>query len=147
MQNLHEAANASTDPITQGWLTLAAAANSTGERGVSWQDSVENWYTTNRNHPAVEMLDKLSRPKDSDLNHPKQIALLLPLSGANEAAGNAIQHGFLGAYFAAVGGLDKQQTVRSYDVNGEGGLEGAYTAGLEDGAEFFVGPMIGDSAC
>jgi len=142
VQNLHEAANASTDPITQGWLTLAAAANSTGERGVSWQDSVENWYTTNRNHPAVEMLDKLSRPKDSDLNHPKQIALLLPLSGANEAAGNAIQHGFLGAYFAAVGGLDKQQTVRSYDVNGEGGLEGAYTAGLEDGAEFFVGPLL-----
>ena len=142
VQNLHEAANASTDPITQGWLTLAAAANSTGERGISWQDSVENWYTTNRNHPAVEMLDKLSRPKDSALNHPKQIAVLLPLSGSNEAAGNAIQHGFLGAYFAAVGGLDKQQTVRFYDVNGEGGLEGAYTAGLEDGAEFFVGPLL-----
>ena len=142
VQNLHEAANASTDPITRGWLTLAAAANSTGERGISWRDSVENWYATNRNHPAIEILNKGSLPKDSSLNYPKKIALLLPLSGANEAAGNAIQHGFLGAYFAAASGLDNQQTIRSYDVNGEGGLEKAYTSGLEDGADFVVGPLL-----
>ena len=142
VQKLHEAANASTNPIARGWLTLAAAANSTGERGISWRDSVANWYATNRNHPAMEILAKLSPPKDSGLKYPKQIALLLPLSGDNEAAGNAIQRGFLGAYFATVGGLDNQQTVRSYDVNGEGGLENAYNSGLEDGADFFVGPLL-----
>lgn len=142
VQNLREAANASTDPIARGWLTLAAAANSTGERGISWRDSVENWYATNRNHPAMEILNKVSLPKDSSLNYPKTIALLLPLSGANEAAGNAIQHGFLGAYFAAASGLNNQQTIRSYDVNGEGGLEKAYTSGLEDGADFVVGPLL-----
>ena len=74
------------------------------------------------------MIDDLALPEDSLLNYPRQIALLLPLSGNGAAAGSAIRNGFIGAYFGAIGGADSLQRVRIYDVNGEAGVTGAYFA-------------------
>ena len=76
------------------------------------------------------------------LGYPRQVALLLPLSGRSGAAGKAIQNGFLGAYFATAGALDDRQSVRIYDVNSEGGASAAYQNAVADGAEFVVGPLL-----
>ena len=70
------------------------------------------------------------------------MALLLPLSGNNSGAGNAIKNGFFGAYFAAVAGLDSEQEIRVYDVNDSGGARSAYAQAVADGAEFVVGPLL-----
>jgi outer membrane PBP1 activator LpoA protein len=67
---------------------------------------------------------------------------LIPLSGRSGAAGQAVQNGFLGAYFATVNALDERQTVRVYDVNSEGGASAAYQAAVADGAQFVVGPLL-----
>ena len=142
VQTLREAAEMADDPIARGWLALAAIANSTGQRGMGWRNGVARWQVANRNHPAGNILSDLSVPEDSLLNYPRQIALLLPLSGDNGAAGNAIKNGFLGAYFAAVDGIENRQIIRAYDVNVEGGVQRAYTQGMEEGADFFVGPLL-----
>jgi hypothetical protein len=88
------------------------------------------------------ILGDLDIPEHLLLEYPRQIALLLPLSGNAATAGRALQNGFLGAYFATASGLDDRQSVRIYDVNAEGGAAAAYTTAVNDGAEFVVGPLL-----
>ena len=141
-QTLKNASEIAYDPITRGWLSLAALANSTGQQGIGWGNGVIRWQETFINHPAIGVLSDLSLPQDSLLNYPRQVALLLPLSGNNETAGNAIKNGFLGSYFSAIGGTDSQQQIKVYDVNADGGVVGAYSQAVLDGAEFVVGPLL-----
>ena len=141
-QALKNASEVAYDPITRGWLSLAALANSTGQQGIGWGNGVIRWQETFINHPAIGVLSDLSLPQDSLLNYPRQVALLLPLSGNNETAGNAIKNGFLGSYFSAIGGTDSQQQIKVYDVNADGGVVGAYSQAVLDGAEFVVGPLL-----
>jgi outer membrane PBP1 activator LpoA protein len=139
---LRDAANVSFDPVVRGWLSLAALANSTGQQGIGWGNGLVRWQEINVDHPARGVISDLSLPEASLLNYPRQIALLLPLSGNNASAGNAIKNGFLGSYFSAVSGVDSQQQIRVYDVNSAGGVSDAYSQAVIDGAEFVVGPLL-----
>ncbi|MGI9206075.1 MAG: penicillin-binding protein activator [Woeseiaceae bacterium] len=142
VQDLRDAASVTIDTTVRGWLTLAALANSTGQQGIGWGNGLVRWQEEFIDHPAIGVLSDLSLPQDSLLNYPRQIAILLPLSGNSEAAGNAVKNGFLGAYFSAVSGVDSEQQIRVYDVHAEGGVVGAYTAAVANGAEFVVGPLL-----
>lgn len=139
---LRSAANVTSDPVVRGWLSLAALANSTGQQGIGWSNGVVRWQETYANHPAIGILPDLALAAEALLNYPRQIALLLPLSGSSAAVGEAVRNGFLGAYFSAVAEAGSQQQVRVYDVNGQVGVRGAYSQAVEDGAEFVVGPLI-----
>jgi outer membrane PBP1 activator LpoA protein len=144
-QALKDSAAVAHDPIARGWLSLAALANSTGQQGIGWGNGVIRWQETYVDHPAIGVLSDLTLPGDSLLNYPRQVALLLPLTGSNATAGNAIKNGFLGAYFAAVSGIDSQQQIQVYDVNAPGGAVEAYSQAVIDGAEFVVGPLLRNS--
>ncbi len=144
-QVLRTAADTTQDPLVYGWLTIASLAASTGQQGVGWSNGVINWRESNPNHPAMSVIGDLELPEDLLLEYPRQIALLLPLSGRNARAGSAVQNGFLGAYFASAAGLDDRQSVRIYDVSTEGGASAAYAAAVADGAEFVVGPLLKSS--
>ena len=141
IQALRDAASISFDPVARGWLSLAVLANSTGQQGIGWGNGIVRWQETFVSHPATSVLADLTLPEDSLLNYPRQIALLLPLSGNSAAAGNAIKNGFLGSYFSAVGGIDNQQQIRIYDVNDDG-VSSAYQQAVLDGAEYVVGPLL-----
>lgn len=141
VQILRDAATITFDPVVRGWLTLAALANSTGQQGIGWGNGLIRWQETFIDHPAITVLADLSLPETSLLNYPRQIALLLPLSGNAEIQGNAIKNGFLGAYISAVSGIDSQQEIRVYDVNANGAGQ-AYAQAVQDGAEFVVGPLL-----
>jgi outer membrane PBP1 activator LpoA protein len=139
---LRAAAGVAIDPVIRGWLTLGALAASTGQQGIGWSNGVVRWRDQNSTHPAIAIVNDLDLPEGSLLDYPRQIALLLPLSGRRATVGDAIQNGFLGAYFATAGGLDDRQTIRVYDVNSEGGASAAYATAVADGAEFVVGPLL-----
>ena len=141
VQSLRDAAAISFDPVARGWLSLAVLANSTGQQGIGWGNGIVRWQETFVDHPAASVLSDLTLPEDSLLNYPRQIALLLPLSGNSKAAGNAIKNGFLGSYYSAVGGIDSQQQIRIYDID-DGGVSNAYQEAVLDGAEFVVGPLL-----
>ena len=142
---LRGAAEIALDPDTRGWLTIGSIAASTGQQGVGWSNGYVRWREQFPNHPAMTVLRELEIPEHLLLEYPRQIALLLPLSGRNASVGRALQNGFLGAYFATASGLDDRQSVRIYDVNAEGGAGAAYAAAVEDGAEFVVGPLLKSS--
>jgi outer membrane PBP1 activator LpoA protein len=139
---LRAAAGESTDPTVRGWLTLGSLATATGQQGIGWSNGIVRWREQNAGHPAMSIVDDLHIPEYQLLEYPRRIALLLPLSGRTASAGKAVQNGFLGAYFASAGGLDDRQSIRVYDVNSEGGPSAAYTAAVEEGAEFVVGPLL-----
>jgi outer membrane PBP1 activator LpoA protein len=141
-QVLRRAAETTTDPVVRGWLSIGSLAASTGQQGVGWSNGVVRWRENNADHPAITVLGDLQLSDDVLLEYPRQIALLLPLSGRAASAGKAVQNGFLGAYFATAAGLDDRQRVRIYDVNAEGGGSAAYAAAVADGAEFVVGPLL-----
>lgn len=156
-RTLRAAAERVSDPIVEGWLTLGALAAATGRQGIGWSNGVVRWQGAHPDHPGNSILAAMRLPDGGTLDYPRQIALLLPLSGENAAAGEAIQNGFFGAYFAQTSGLraaldagtdpgmspsmDDEQRVRVYDVN-DGGAPDAYARAVTDGAEFVVGPLL-----
>ena len=140
-QTLREAAERVADSEIRGWLALGALATSTGRQGIGWSNGVNRWQKEYSDHPANTVVAEMQIPDDSMLDYPRQIALLLPLSGQNAAAGGALQNGFFGAYFAAQSGLNEEQRIRVYDVNAEGATR-AYARAVADGAEFVVGPLL-----
>jgi outer membrane PBP1 activator LpoA protein len=141
-QVLRSAAEIAIDPGIRGWLAIGSVAAATGQQGVGWSNAYVRWREQYPGHPAMTVLRDLDLPEHLLLDYPRQIALLLPLSGRNASVGRAIQNGFLGAYFATASGLDDRQNVRIYDVNAEGGAGAAYASAVEEGAEFVVGPLL-----
>ncbi|MFQ5547598.1 MAG: penicillin-binding protein activator [Woeseia sp.] len=142
LETLRSATEIEIDPEIQAWLTLGVLAASTGQQGVGWTNGVTRWQEDHYDHPAIAILSDLALPDGDLLDFPRQIALLLPLSGSNASAGRAVQNGFFGAYFSAVAGLQDSQRIRVYDVNETGGARQAYTSAVGDGAEFVVGPLL-----
>lgn len=140
-ENLRTSAESVTDPVVRGWLSLGALAAATGQQGIGWANGVRRWRDMHQDHPAITIIDDLELPEFVS-DYPRQVALLLPLSGSAESAGQAIQNGFFGAYFSTARELDESQTIRVYDVNAEGGASAAYASAVRDGAEFVVGPLL-----
>ncbi len=141
-QVLREAAQLANDEQIREWLSLGSLATSTGQQGIGWNNGVARWREANPRHPALTVIGEAGAFDQDMLEYPRQVALLLPLTGPSAAAGKAVQNGFLGAYFATAGALDDQQSVRLYDVNSEGGASAAYQKAVENGAEFVVGPLL-----
>jgi len=133
------------DENTRGWLSLSTLAASTGQQGIGWTNGALRWRDTHAGHPAMSIVDQLDLPDELILDYPKQVALLLPLSGRTARAGQAVQNGFMGAYFSSLAGLDETQSIRVYDVNTAGGASAAYTNAVADGAEFVIGPLLKNS--
>lgn len=127
---------------TRGWLSLSSLAVSTGQQGVGWANGAVRWRNSHAGHPAMTIVDELDLPDEMMLDYPKNIALLLPLSGRAERAGRAVQNGFMGAYFTSLESLDEPQSIRIYDVGAEGGASAAYNNAVADGAEFVIGPLL-----
>ena len=144
-QKLRESAAMAADTRTRGWLSLAALATSTGQQGIGWNNGLGRWLESNRDHPAISVIGNARDIRTEALDYPRQVALLLPLSGRYAPNGRAIQNGFLGAYFHTANALDDVQTIRIYDVEAEGGASAAYQAAVTDGAEFVVGPLLRSS--
>ncbi len=141
---LRTAAQNSQREDIRAWLSVASLAVTTGQQGIGWQSGITKWRDTNPRHPANDVFDDMVIGDFEELTYPRQVAVLLPLSGRSAAAGQAVQNGFLGAYFATANELDteEQQTVRVYDVNAEGGASAAYQNAVEDGADFVFGPLL-----
>lgn len=91
-----------------------------------------------RKAPAVE---KVSVSPPAPPHQPRNIALLLPLSGSFNSQAVAVRDGFLAAYYARRSD-DYSPTIRIYDTtdNVDSGMA-SYRQALAEGADFIVGPL------
>lgn len=71
---------------------------------------------------------------------PKQIALLLPLSGNLSGAAKAVQDGFFAAYYNARN-QTYNPTIRVYNT-ADKNITAIYQQAQNDGADFIVGPLV-----
>jgi len=132
-------APAGADPVLAGWLELGRILADQKSGALGAQRRLQAWHEHYPNHPASESFWKGAGERPTATGErPRQVALLLPLSGRAAAAGSAVRDGFLGAYYDD--GSTNRPKVRVYDV-AERDAPSAYLQALADGSDYVVGPL------
>lgn len=127
-----------TDALATGWLELARIATQGGRNPFSLRPQVEQWRARHATHPANgPLVNSMLAEASQRLGLPSQVALVLPLTGRMEAAGEALRDGFLAAWYQQ--DAASRPLVRVYDS--APGAVAAYQRAVADGAAFVVGPL------
>ncbi len=141
---------AARDPQLRGWLELAALARRGGGRELSelaaWQ---QRWPAHPAAHDLPDQLARLRGPgtpaaavtAQPPVAQPRQIALLLPLSGKLAAFGMALRDGFMAGWYDAQKRGATPPLVRIYDSAGGVDVVQLYQQALGDGAGLVIGPL------
>lgn len=123
----------------RGWLQLALISHKYRDNSKSLLAALDQWQSQYSSHPANLILPE---PLDSIANkllaQPKQVALLLPLSGSLAGPGHAILDGFMAAYKANKG--EPASKVKTYDTD-KGDIATVYQTAITEGADYVVGPL------
>jgi outer membrane PBP1 activator LpoA protein len=130
------------DPLVAGWLEFGTLVLELERSPFSAAQRAKEWRARYPLHPANSaLLDDLMRESAVALEYPAQVALLLPLTGRQQAAAIAVRDGFLSAYFQQA--PEQRPRVRVYDVGGQA-IGPALLRAVDDGAQFVVGPLTKD---
>lgn len=133
------AAPAHADSVLAGWLALGPVALELERNPMRVNAALAAWQARFPDHPASATLIAAAQTEVRAVTtFPRQVALLLPLSGDAEAAGVAVRDGFISAYFQQ--DAASRPRVRVYDVAATP-IAQAYAQALADGADFIVGPL------
>ena len=104
-----------------------------------------DWRTRNANHPGAAFLPQSAEMERAlagpsvDAGAADVIALLLPLSGRQQAAGTAVRDGFLAAALAEPS--ERRPRIDVYDTAALGSVA-AYQRALASGARAVAGPLL-----
>ncbi len=130
---------AGADPELAGWIELGRILADAQAGALGAPRRLQTWRERYPAHPASPALWRglVERPTAAG-DQPRQIALLLPLSGRAEAAGRAVRDGFLSAYYDD--GSASRPRIRVYDVAARD-APSSYLQALADGSDFVVGPL------
>jgi outer membrane PBP1 activator LpoA protein len=127
----------------RGWLELPAIVATAADPDVP-TPAIADWAARHPAHPGLELLPgagKLpnagTRPAPGAASG--NMALLLPLTGRQQAAGLAVRDGFTAAWFAS-SSADTRPRVVLYDTAAQG-VAAAYQRALAAGAGIVVGPL------
>ncbi|KTD11837.1 lipoprotein [Legionella gratiana] len=130
--------------VLQGWIQLALVSHKYRDHSKSLLASLDQWQSQFSNHPANHILpDPLDSIANKIHDQPKQVALLLPLSGALQGPGTAVRDGFMAAY--KTNQQDTTMNIKTYDTN-NGDATVLYQKAIEDGADYIVGPLTKSQA-
>jgi outer membrane PBP1 activator LpoA protein len=125
--------------ILQGWMKLANISRKYNNRPQMMLTQLEQWQYEYPNHPGITLLpESLEEMRSRLYPPPKQIALLLPLTGILAGPGLAIKEGFLAAYEAS--GASQFTKVKFYDTNIMT-VATLYEQAYAEGAEYIIGPL------
>lgn len=121
----------------KAWVQLVGISRESNIQDMLVQ--VEQWQRDFPGHPAQAMLaSPLGEPKVSVGGAPKQIALLLPLTGPLAGPGAAIKDGFMAG--VASGALSKTLNVLVYNTD-QVDIKALYQQVITEGADYVVGPL------
>ncbi|MCH9716060.1 MAG: penicillin-binding protein activator [Gammaproteobacteria bacterium] len=133
------AVEAEQGSVLRGWAELALIARKNPAYPQKIVARLQVWQQTYTQHPARALLPQSLEALQSHLyEKPKQIALLLPLSGPLAGPGQAVQDGFMAALRSQ--GAVMQTTLRFYDTNRLSAAS-AYHRAISEGAQYVIGPL------
>lgn len=143
LQPLHEQTLLSfsqdtSTPVFTGWLQLAYIAKHYAIDPQVLVQQLSAWQHDNPRHPAAMKLPTdLEQAVNVKPYRPKNIAVLLPLSGSRAAIANPIKQGIVSSYLA---NPDDSVSVNFFDS--AQGADIAYQQAVNAGAEFIIGPLL-----
>lgn len=127
--------------LEKGWYELAFLKQRYSYNRMQIKRAMNDWIRAYPYHPGRVTIPEhlLSSSQQSvTIDSPKNIALLLPLSGSHKNAAKAIQEGFLASYYESQG--DKPN-IRVYDTEQVQNIQNLYQQAVSEGADFVVGPL------
>lgn len=142
-ERLAQLAGQAPNDLQRGWYSLAVIAQDNQLDLEQQQTNLEAWEQQWPNHPARANLPENLRLLRSLIDQqPRQVALLLPLQGKLQEAGQAVSDGFFAAYYQAQAKGRHLPEVRQYDSTGD--IVAAYQKAVADGAQLVIGPLDKD---
>ena len=87
-----------TPPNFKAWRQLLIAANKWGDQPVKFNQALNQWQERYPNHAGNIIIPSLFAQNTDEISELTNIAVLLPLSGKQSAAGIVAQQGILAAY-------------------------------------------------
>ena len=128
---------------TRGWLELNLIVRRSNMLPAKMEPWIDQWYERYGEHPAAPIYAlNLLEESRSVYIEPKHIALMLPFSGRLEKVAEAIQNGFLYAYYKDPGQLAELEIINASNDPAEFSLQ--YEQAIQNGADFVVGPIDKD---
>lgn len=85
-------------PYGKGWVRLIQFANKFGSNDAQFKRYLQQWQRQYPTHPANLLMERITSSLDDIALARENIAVILPLTGKQKAAGNAAQQGLLSAY-------------------------------------------------
>ncbi|SUI91269.1 penicillin-binding protein activator [Shewanella morhuae] len=126
------------NPVFTGWLQLAYIAKHYAVDPSQLVRYLGEWQKQNPYHPAAAKLPAdLDRALNAKPFTPKNIAVLLPLTGSRANAANAIRQGILASYMSK---QNDHVAVNFFDTADDAAR--AYQQAVAAGAEFIIGPLL-----
>lgn len=127
--------------ILSGWMELVRLAKHYQLNPTMLRAAIANWQRNYPDHPVLPaLLEELRSRKQEDVVLPKEIAVLLPLSGQFKHAATAIQDGLIAAYFSQKEKADIK--IRVYDTGDQDeAAQTVYQTAVKNGAKFIIGPL------
>jgi len=144
-RSLQQLQPAKAPDVLSGWMELVRISKKYQLNPILLRASINNWQRRYTNHPVqLSLLDGLRNRKQEDVTLPKNIALLLPLTGRFANPAKAIRDGLLASYYAK---KEKENiTIRVYDTKGDPKtISDVYEQAVSNGAQFIIGPLDKDS--
>lgn len=128
--------------VLSGWMALVRITRQLGQQPQALQQAIANWKQRYPNHPAQQqLLAKVLASLSKTRKPPKQIALLLPLTGPLAPAADAVRDGFMAAYYNQPAGVPRP-VIRIYDTaDNANNSWSLYQQAVAEGAQFVVGPL------
>ena len=127
----------------RGWLELNLIARRSNMLPVKMEPWIDQWYQRYGDHTAAPSyaINLLEESKRIYIN-PSRIALMLPFSGRLEKVADAIQNGFLYAYYQDPEQVAELEIINASTDPAEFNLQ--YEQAIQNGADFVVGPISKD---
>jgi len=138
---LAELSTKESNPTLRGWYSLASLSKNNQANLEEQLRQFTHWQNQWSSHPAA-----INPPRDLQLleqlvrEQPKQVAVLLPLTGKLSAAGLAVREGFLAAYYSASQAGQMTPKIRFYNTD-QVDINSIYDQAVADGAEAVIGPL------
>jgi outer membrane PBP1 activator LpoA protein len=138
---------ATATPHERAWFELGPllAPAAASDKAVLARRTAD-WRARNPNHPGADFLPQahttdrtLVAGGPSSATSGNVVALLVPLSGRQQAAGTAVRDGFIAAVLAEP--AERRPHVDVYDTIALGAVA-AYQRALDSGARAVVGPLL-----
>ncbi|MEX0619179.1 MAG: penicillin-binding protein activator, partial [Pseudohongiellaceae bacterium] len=137
--NLATLAQDSDSYELRGWVELARAVRAEPYNIRSQLDAVGRWRERWTQHTAaITLPDAITTLQIAWDNRAGHIALLLP---ASEPVGNAIQEGFVSAYYQALGEQEGAPRITVFDTAGVTDITPLYEEAIAVGADVVIGPF------